>query len=99
MKCLRGQKQMAAAVLVATVALTGCGGTSGSNSDNKNTASASPIKIGVVTSLTGVIGEYGVEWRRGFNIGLEYATGGTNKVDGHPIQVEFKDDGGIQTWP
>jgi branched-chain amino acid transport system substrate-binding protein len=92
-KRLRGQKQMAAAVLVATVAVTGCGGSSGGNSDNKNPASASPIKVGVVTSLTGVIADYGVEWRRGFNIGLEYATGGTNKVDGHPIQVEFKDDG------
>ncbi len=49
--------------------------------------------MGVVTSLSGALAEYGKEWQRGFEIGLQYATQGTDAVDGHKIQVIWKDDG------
>lgn len=55
---------------------------------------SSPIKIGVITTLTGPLGPYGVEWMRGFRIGLQYATRGTDRVDGHALQVIVDDDGG-----
>ena len=54
----------------------------------------SPVSIGVITTLTGPLGPYGVEWMRGFRIGLEYATKGTDRVDGRTISVIVKDDGG-----
>ncbi|MCL6517368.1 MAG: substrate-binding domain-containing protein [Alicyclobacillus sp.] len=75
------------------------GGAGASNSANAagggpggSAATGTPIKIGVVTTLTGALADYGQEWQRGFKIGLEYATNGTNAVDGHPIQVTWKDD-------
>jgi branched-chain amino acid transport system substrate-binding protein len=55
-------------------------------------ATGTPIRIGVVTTLTGALADYGQEWQRGFKIGLEYATNGTNAVAGHPIEVTWKDD-------
>ena len=89
----RWKVSAAGALMLASTVAVGCGntGNTGNTSTGKDT---SPIKIGVVTSLSGPIAEYGVEWQRGFKIGLEYATGGTNKVDGRPVQVTFQDDGG-----
>jgi branched-chain amino acid transport system substrate-binding protein len=86
-----------AVVLTAGMMVAGCGN-GGTNNTSNGTSPASnggkPIKVGVVTSLTGPIAEYGVEWRRGFNIGLAYATNGTNAVNGRKVEVTFKDDGG-----
>lgn len=79
-----------AAALIAIGTLAGCGSGSGGS---VSPSSAAPIKIGVVTSLSGALAEYGVEWQRGFNIGLEYATGGTDEVAGHKLVVTYKDDG------
>ncbi|WDL98252.1 substrate-binding domain-containing protein [Alicyclobacillus sp. ALC3] len=90
-----------AAVLASVALVAGCGttggngnaGGSGNNSGGNGTGSAnSPITIGVVTSLTGALAAYGQEWQRGFKIGLQYATNGTDTVDGHKINVIWKDD-------
>ncbi|MBX6353896.1 MAG: substrate-binding domain-containing protein [Thermoflavifilum sp.] len=83
------------AVCTGGLLLAGCGtssGGSGNTSGGQTGATGKPIKIGVVTTLTGALADYGQEWQRGFKIGLEYATNGTNTVDGHPIQVIWKDD-------
>jgi branched-chain amino acid transport system substrate-binding protein len=89
--------QISAATTVLTVGMmvSGCGtgSTNGNEGGSKPTA-GNPIKIGVVTSLSGAIAEYGVEWQRGFKIGLEYATNGSNEVNGHKLDVTFKDDAG-----
>lgn len=69
----------------------GSQGTNQTSNSTSDTNSAAPIKIGVITALSGALAEYGKEWQRGFKIGLEYATQGTNTVDGHPIQVVWKD--------
>lgn len=80
------------AVLAATSLVAGCGTTSpGTGSSGSAPA---PIQVGVVTTLTGVLAEYGKEWQRGFKIGLEYATNGTDTVDGHKINVIWQDDAG-----
>lgn len=81
----------AAAAAVATTSLMA--GSVGAASTAYASA-PSPIKIGVITTLTGPLGPYGEEWMRGFKIGLEYATHGTNMVAGRPIQYVTKDDGG-----
>ncbi|RIV22743.1 hypothetical protein D2Q93_09190 [Alicyclobacillaceae bacterium I2511] len=92
--------------MAALTALAGCGsqatgGTSGNGSPSNmgangsasGSGTGSPITVGVVTSLSGALAEYGKEWQRGFEIGLQYATQGTDAVDGHKIQVIWKDDG------
>jgi branched-chain amino acid transport system substrate-binding protein len=50
-----------------------------------------PILIGGLTSLSGVLMDYGQQMRRGFELGLEYATNGTNTVAGRPIRVIWED--------
>lgn len=56
-----------------------------------------PLKIGVVTSKTGALQNYGLQEIRGFELGLEYATGGTMEVLGRKIEVIVEDDGGDPT--
>lgn len=86
-------KTGAAVMVAAGLLLAGCGANSGGSSNGTSgDQSKDPIKVGVVTSLSGALTEYGKEWQRGFNIGLEYATNGTNEVDGHKIEVTYKDD-------
>lgn len=75
-------------VLVASFAV-GCG----------NTAPVAPVtpavakvvKIGIVTSKTGALQAYGEQMIRGFQMGIEYGTKGTNKVGGTEIQLVIED--------
>ncbi|QQE77519.1 substrate-binding domain-containing protein [Alicyclobacillus sp. SO9] len=78
---------MVAVLATPGIALGGCGTTKATESGGQT-----PIQIGAVTALSGALAAYGKEWQRGFKIGLEYATNGTNKVDGRKIQVIWKDD-------
>ncbi|WAH36175.1 substrate-binding domain-containing protein [Alicyclobacillus dauci] len=99
MGSLVSAKWKSAAAAVAALSLVGCGvqGNSGgaaNNSAGSSSSSAKPLKIGVVTSLTGAIADYGTEWKRGFQIGMDYATNGTDTVDGRKISVVWKDDAG-----
>lgn len=73
-------------MLSISLILTGCGGqTSGKvNTDE-------PIKIGGITSLSGALEDYGVQMKRGFELGLEYATNGTMEVAGRKIEVIWED--------
>lgn len=50
-----------------------------------------PILIGGLTSLSGALMDYGNQMRRGFELGLEYATNGSMQVAGHPIRVIWED--------
>lgn len=52
---------------------------------------AEPVVIGGLTSLSGVLMDYGNQMRRGFELGLEYATKGTMTVAGRPIRVIWED--------
>lgn len=61
-------------------------------SNSQSTSSShSPIKIGVLASLSGALESYGKQTKQGFELGLDYATNGTRKIDGHPIQVIYED--------
>lgn len=62
--------------------------------DTVASAAASPYKVGVIYSRTGILANYGAEYIEGLRLGLSYATHGTNKVDGHPIQLTLQDDAG-----
>lgn len=64
---------------------------SSSSGDSGETADTSPIKIGVLASLSGPLEAYGTQTKRGFELGLEYATDGTMEVNGRKIEVVFED--------
>lgn len=46
----------------------------------------------MIVEKTGLLASYITEYDQGFNIGLQYATKGTDKVNGRPIAVTFDDD-------
>ncbi len=52
------------------------------------------VKIALIQSFTGPLEAYGKQMRTGFQLGLEYATGGTMTVAGKKLVVIEKDDQG-----
>jgi branched-chain amino acid transport system substrate-binding protein len=85
-----------ALVLALSVALAACGkaGSSGSSQQQSGGNEARPIKIGVVTSVTGALAGYADQEIKGLKLGIEYATNGTQKVLGRPIEILVEDDTG-----
>jgi branched-chain amino acid transport system substrate-binding protein len=79
-----------AALGVAAVAGTAAAGTSNAN----GSAAASPVRVGIVYSRTGLLSHYGAQYRQGLLLGLQYATKGTGRVNGRPIRFTFVDDAG-----
>ncbi len=57
-------------------------------------AAGGEIRIAHIHSLTGPLEAYGKQTTVGFNLGLEYATGGTMMVGGKKLVVIEKDDQG-----
>ena len=90
------------ALAAAACASSSTSATSTSTSSATSTASAStaasaagsgtPVKVGMVYEKTGIYSAYAQEYQQGFTIGLNYATGGTGAVDGHPVDVTWDDD-------
>jgi branched-chain amino acid transport system substrate-binding protein len=60
-------------------------------------ATGEPIKVGVVTSLSGPLQSYGQIYLDAFNVCLSYATEGTGAVNGRPVEVATADDAGDPT--
>ena len=87
---------IAAVAAVSIAALAACGspskaagGSSGGGSSSGGTAV--PIKVGLVYSETGPLAAYGKDYYQGFLAGLDYATHGTDTVNGHKIEVTQQD--------
>jgi branched-chain amino acid transport system substrate-binding protein len=57
----------------------------------KQAAAKGPVNVGLLTDRSGSLAIYGPMLEQGFALGLEYATGGTNKVYGRDIKVTTKD--------
>ncbi|MFF9347396.1 substrate-binding domain-containing protein [Streptomyces sp. NPDC014734] len=86
-----------AVLAAAGLLLTGCTAAgkageddAGSGGDGKD----STVKVGLVYSRTGLLADYGKQYREGFMAGLDYATKGTGKAAGHRIEVSEQDDAG-----
>lgn len=79
----------AGATAALALVLAGCGG-----DGDGDGAGGQPdaVKVGVVTSTSGLLASYGQQFTEGFQAGLDYATGGTGEVDGVPIEVTYHDD-------
>ena len=50
------------------------------------------VKVGIVTEKTGIFAAYTAEWLQGVQLGLAYATKGTDKVNGAKIKLTTVDD-------
>lgn len=64
--------------------ITGCSG-------EKTGPEEDTVKIGVLASLTGPLETYGKQTVAGFELGLEYATEGTNEVAGKKVEFVVED--------
>ncbi|KOP81261.1 ABC transporter permease [Bacillus sp. FJAT-21945] len=86
MKCkLYGFKSILTLFVVLTLLfITGCSG-------DKASSDEETIKIGVLASLTGPLETYGKQTAAGFELGLEYATEGSNEVAGKKIEFIVED--------
>jgi branched-chain amino acid transport system substrate-binding protein len=93
-KALAGAAGVAAiALAVAACSSSPSSSSSGSSSSSSsNAASGTPVKVGMVIEKTGIYAPYMQEYTQGFNIGLSYATNGTDKVNGAPVDVTWDDD-------
>ncbi|USK57483.1 substrate-binding domain-containing protein [Cytobacillus solani] len=71
-------------VVLTLLFITGCSG-------DKASSDEETIKIGVLASLTGPLETYGKQTVAGFELGLEYATEGSNEVAGKKIEFIVED--------
>lgn len=53
------------------------------------------VQVGIVTSQSGPLQSYGEQYLKGFQLGLDYATGGTGVINGHKIEFTVRDDTGV----
>ncbi len=59
--------------------------------DDEEEALGEPVKVGALTSLSGVLEDYGNQFKNGFELGLEYLTDGTMVVAGRPLEIIWED--------
>ena len=78
-------------VLVVTALFMLLGGTA-TVAARTHHAAASSYNVGIVYSRTGLLSAYGAEYVEGLKYGLQYATKGTNKVNGKTINLTLVDD-------
>lgn len=81
-------------VATAALALAACAPSTGSTTGEATEAGPAEVTVGIVTSETGPLAGYGKQYLDAFKAGLDYATDGTNEVDGTKIVVEYRDDAG-----
>ncbi|MGP6171300.1 substrate-binding domain-containing protein [Microbacterium sp. A204] len=94
---MRVTKKLLLSSVVATAALVlaACApqAATGGGGENEGDGPAE-VTVGVITSETGPLAGYGEQYLEAFKAGLDYATDGTNEVDGTQIVVEYRDDAG-----
>lgn len=57
-------------------------------------ANTDPYQVGIIYSETGPLAAYGKQYKDGLEAGIDFATEGTGEVDGHPIELTYRDDAG-----
>ncbi|WNF38648.1 substrate-binding domain-containing protein [Bacillaceae bacterium IKA-2] len=87
-------------ILLAACSSEETGSNNGTNSSEDPPETSTPeqvndeqdvVRIGLLTSLTGALEAYGAQTVKGFELGLEYATGGTMEVAGKKIEFIIED--------
>ncbi|CAM4170283.1 ABC transporter permease [Bacillus manliponensis] len=59
--------------------------------EKASTGKEETVKVGVLASLTGPLEAYGKQTVTGFELGLDYATGGTGEIEGKKIEFVVED--------
>jgi len=72
------------------VRVVGAQGTPASPVEERGT-----VQVGIVTSQSGPLQTYGEQYLKGFELGLDYATGGTGLANGYRIETTIRDDTGV----
>ena len=85
---------LAGALVGVSVGACGAPGAPGAGGDAGSGGAGTAYKVGLVYSRTGPLATYGAQYMSGFTAGLDYATKGTDKVNGHAIEVTQSDDAG-----
>src|ERR1039458_2484545 len=75
-----------------SLAMVALGASVGTSQLSGAAAAKGPVKVGMILEQTGIYSAYETEWRQGFNIGLKYATNGTDKVNGRKLDINWDDD-------
>ena len=57
-------------------------------------ATGEPITVGIITGTSGLLKPYGEAYVAGLKAGLDYATDGTDAVNGRPIEYQYVDTAG-----
>lgn len=70
------------------------GGTAERSAARAQVAASNTVKVGIIYSKTGLLAAYGAQYIQGLRLGLQYVTKGTNRVNGHKIQITAVDDAG-----
>lgn len=105
MKSRKLSASFLAGFLALSVLLSACGGAkpaetnqpaAGTEQKQQQQAEAPkpPVRIAVVTSRSGPFEPWGTDNLNGFEIGLEYATGGSMEVAGRKLELKVYDDQG-----
>src|SRR3954468_4664104 len=77
-------------VLLGLVAFTMLAGTA--TVAARSGKSTSTYNVGIVYSRTGLLSAYGAEYIQGLKYGIQYATNGSNQVNGKTINLTLADD-------
>ena len=89
---MKARRWQGVAVLAAFTALV-AGFASDAEAKTDAAEAAAPYKVGIVYSRTGLLAAYGAQYIQGLRYGLAYATKGTMRVNGRPLQLTVVDDG------
>jgi branched-chain amino acid transport system substrate-binding protein len=94
---MKGRRLRYLAVFAAVAGLAAVGGSveaGQARSDAKAATAKHTVKVGIIYSRTGLLSAYGAQYVQGLKLGLEYATKGTGRVNGHKIEFTLVDDAG-----
>ena len=91
---MHARRRKAIATLVGAFVLIAALAAGAQARSESKSASAATVKVGIIYSRTGLLAAYGAEYISGLRLGLNYATGGTNKVGGNNVEFTLVDDGG-----
>ncbi|MEU5092489.1 substrate-binding domain-containing protein [Streptomyces sp. NPDC021356] len=91
---LRNRSVSILTLLAAGALAAGCSSAGTAGTASAGDKASDPVKVGLVYSRSGLLAAYGKQYEEGFKAGLAYATHGTNKAGGHPVEVTEQDDAG-----
>ena len=79
----------AAGLLAATAA---CGSPTAASGGGEQ--GGAPVRVGLVTSISGPLAAYGEQYLQGFEACLDHVTDGSGEIGGRPVEVVQRDDAG-----